>query len=87
MDGFRYLGEFARQLASELCNGRLLLCQEGGYAITYTGFCMYAIAEGILDVENPMADPLTYDHSVERPEFPLTEIARIGRTWRELTES
>ena len=77
MAGFRDLGRAARELADEHCNGRLLLCQEGGYAITYTGFCMYAVAEGILGVENPMDDPLAYDAGIEKPAFALAEIERI----------
>ena len=82
MKGFRQLGNTARKLASELCDGRLLLCQEGGYAITYTGFCMYAVAEGILGVAEPMEDPLAYDSSIEKPEAALGEIGRIGAAWR-----
>ena len=84
MYGFRDLGRTARELASELCNGRLLLCQEGGYAITYTGFCMYAVAEGVLGVAEPMQDPLAYDATIEKPDVPLAEIARIGARWRKL---
>jgi acetoin utilization deacetylase AcuC-like enzyme len=84
MTGFRDLGRIARELADETCNGRLLLCQEGGYAVTYTGFCMYAVAEGILDVSDPLEDPLAYDAGIEQPEVPMAEIARIGRRWREL---
>ena len=74
----------ARELAAELCDGRLLLCQEGGYAITYTGFCMYAVAEGILGVAQPMDDPLAYASSIEQPDFALGEIGRIGKAWRKL---
>ena len=86
MHGFRGLGRAARELAEELCNGRLLLCQEGGYAITYTGFCMYAVAEGILDVSDPMEDPLAYDSAIEQPEIPMAEVGRTGARWRELLE-
>jgi acetoin utilization deacetylase AcuC-like enzyme len=84
MAGFRELGRAARELASELCRGRLLLCQEGGYAITYTGFCMYAVAEGVLGVGEPMEDPLAYDASIEKPAVPIAEIERIGSRWRQL---
>ena len=70
--------------AAELCDGRLLLCQEGGYAITYTGFCMYAVAEGVLGVETPMDDPLAYDATIEQPNVPLAAISHVGARWREL---
>lgn len=81
MNGFRILGACARELASEECNGRLLLCQEGGYAATYTGFCMYAVVEGVLRVEQPMEDPLAYDASIEQPDSALATIARIREQW------
>ena len=84
MDGFRHLGQVAHELASDCCDGRLLLCQEGGYAITYTGFCMYALTEGLLSVDDPMSDPLAYDASIEKPEAAAAEIARIKDRWRQL---
>ncbi len=87
MIGFRDLGRMARELADEICSGRLLLCQEGGYAVTYTGFSMYAIAEGILGVDNPMEDPLAYDATIEQPEFPLQQIERVAEAWRALNAS
>jgi acetoin utilization deacetylase AcuC-like enzyme len=85
MTGFRELGRAARELAAVHCNGRMLLCQEGGYAITYTGFCMYAVAEGILGVDQPMEDPLAYGASIEKPGVALAEIERVGTLWQELT--
>lgn len=87
MHGFRNLGRVARELASEQCNGRLLLCQEGGYAVTYTAFCMYAVAEGILDVADPMEDPLAYDASIEQPAVGIKEITKIGTRWSQLVSS
>jgi len=84
MTGFRTLGSVARELAAELCDGRLLLCQEGGYAITYTGFCMYAIAEGVLDIDEPLDDPLAYAATIEKPEVPFEAIPAIGKQWRDL---
>ena len=84
MAGFRELGRAARELAADFSRGRLLLCQEGGYAITYTGFCMYAVTEGILGVDEPLEDPLAYDASIEKPEVALEAVKRIEAYWREL---
>ena len=84
MVGFRELGRAARELAAELCDGRLLLCQEGGYATTYTGFCMYAVAEGILGVGKVMEDPLAYDASIEQPEAAFEAVTRIAEYWKDL---
>ncbi|MDZ7644930.1 MAG: hypothetical protein U5K76_12375 [Woeseiaceae bacterium] len=84
MAGFRALGRAARELARETCNARLLLCQEGGYAVTYTAFCMYAVAEGVLGIDEPMLDPLAYDATIEKPDYALAEIARIKDRWHDL---
>ena len=84
MTGFRGLGRAARELANEVCDGRILFCQEGGYAITYTGFCMYAIVEGVFGVGQPMVDPLAYSPSIEKPDEPLREIERIKNQWEDL---
>ena len=47
-------------LADELCDGRLLLVQEGGYARTYAGYCLHATLEGVLGLDDPLGDPLAY---------------------------
>jgi acetoin utilization deacetylase AcuC-like enzyme len=61
MAGFRALGRAARGLADELCRGRVALIQEGGYAKTYSAFCLHATLEGILGVEEPMLpDPVAF---------------------------
>jgi acetoin utilization deacetylase AcuC-like enzyme len=61
MAGFRALGARARVLAAELCGGRLALVQEGGYAKTYSAYCLHATLEGVLGVPEPMLDdPVGY---------------------------
>jgi acetoin utilization deacetylase AcuC-like enzyme len=81
MRGFRALGRIARELAERHCQGRLLLTQEGGYALTYTAFCMYAVMEGILGSDPPMEDPIAYAPSIERPEHPISLIPQIRQAW------
>jgi acetoin utilization deacetylase AcuC-like enzyme len=84
MRGFRTLGRIAAEIAEQHCQGRLLMTQEGGYAVTYTGFCMYAIAEGVLGIAeaDAMEDPLAYAPGIERPEHPITSIPGIRESWR-----
>lgn len=60
MNGFYQLGRRARALADECCNGRLLLVQEGGYAISYAAYCLHATLEGVLNREPGLPDPLAY---------------------------
>ena len=60
MQGFYQLGRRARALADELCDGRLVLVQEGGYAISYAAYCLHASLEGVLQREPGLTDPLAY---------------------------
>jgi len=61
MHGFRRIGETLAGLADELCDGRLLLVQEGGYARTYAGYCLHATLEGVLGLDDGLLDdPLAY---------------------------
>jgi acetoin utilization deacetylase AcuC-like enzyme len=61
MAGFRRIGSTVRALAEELCDGRLVLIQEGGYGRTYSGYCLHATLEGVLGLPEPLLpDPLAY---------------------------
>ena len=54
MDGFRAIGRAVGDAARELCDGRLVLVQEGGYARTYAAFCLHATLEGVLGEAEPL---------------------------------
>ena len=60
MAGFHAVGRFVGEVAAELCEGRLVLVQEGGYARTYAAYCLHATLEGVLGAEPALADPLAY---------------------------
>lgn len=60
MQGFYELGKRARALAAECCDGRLVLVQEGGYAISYAAYCLHANLDGVLGRELELQDPLAY---------------------------
>jgi hypothetical protein len=60
--------------------------QEGGYALTYSAFCLYAVVEGVLGVEGPMPDEIAYKASIERPEYPMSLIPVIRKQWCELVD-
>ncbi len=55
--GFRAIGARLRDLARELCSGRLVMSQEGGYSHQYAPFCWLALIEAIADVSNAHEDP------------------------------
>jgi len=60
MNGFHELGKRARALADECCDGRMVLVQEGGYAISYAAYCLHANLEGVLQRSASLQDPLAY---------------------------
>jgi acetoin utilization deacetylase AcuC-like enzyme len=54
MDGFREIGRVVGEAARSLCDGRVVLVQEGGYARTYAAFCLHTTLEGVLGLEEPL---------------------------------
>jgi acetoin utilization deacetylase AcuC-like enzyme len=61
MAGFREIGSAMARAADELCSGRLVLLQEGGYARTYAAYCLHATLEGVLGGDAPaLADPIAF---------------------------
>jgi acetoin utilization deacetylase AcuC-like enzyme len=60
MEGFRRLGKATRALAERHTGERVVLAQEGGYARTYSAFCLHATLAGVLGVESGLEDPCAY---------------------------
>jgi acetoin utilization deacetylase AcuC-like enzyme len=60
MEGFRQLGRAARELADRHCEGRIVLAQEGGYARSYSAFCLHGTLAGVLGAEPGLDDPCAY---------------------------
>jgi acetoin utilization deacetylase AcuC-like enzyme len=80
MDGFRTMGQIARDLAARHCDGRLLLVQEGGYSPTYTAYCAQGMVEGALGITGGMlVDPIAY--YPDRSEHGLAILPDILAEW------
>jgi acetoin utilization deacetylase AcuC-like enzyme len=64
MASFHRIGRTIAAVAEALCDGRLVLIQEGGYARTYAAYCLHATLEGVLGDDMRLADPIGYvpDH-------------------------
>jgi acetoin utilization deacetylase AcuC-like enzyme len=56
-EGFRMMASRMRDLARELCGGRLVLAHEGGYSPFVVPFCGLAIVEAISGIRTPVEDP------------------------------
>jgi acetoin utilization deacetylase AcuC-like enzyme len=57
---YRAMTRRLRDLADDICEGRLVIAQEGGYSEIYAPYCGAAIAEGLcegLDGINPVEEP------------------------------
>ena len=56
-DGYRELTKMLIDIANELCEGRLLMCHEGGYSRAYTPFCGLAVTETLTGLRSDVEDP------------------------------
>ena len=54
---FRSLADTAIALADELCDGRIAMIHEGGYAETYVPFCSHAVLEALAGIGSDVTDP------------------------------
>jgi acetoin utilization deacetylase AcuC-like enzyme len=54
---FGAVGRRLLALSRELCDGRLVMVQEGGYSHQYAPFCWLALIEAIAEVPEPHEDP------------------------------
>jgi acetoin utilization deacetylase AcuC-like enzyme len=54
---YRYMTLLLKQLANEICQGRLLMVQEGGYSTKYVPFCGLAVMEALSGIETEVVDP------------------------------
>ncbi|CAA9538375.1 MAG: Acetylspermidine deacetylase; Deacetylases, including yeast histone deacetylase and acetoin utilization protein [uncultured Thermomicrobiales bacterium] len=57
MAGFRELARRLQAVAEEVCGGRLIGLQEGGYSVSYTPFCTLGVVEGFAGAESGIGDP------------------------------
>ncbi|KGA98648.1 histone deacetylase [Alkalihalobacillus alcalophilus ATCC 27647 = CGMCC 1.3604] len=56
-DGFYQFAETMNELAKNHCDGKLVLCHEGGYSGAYVPFCSLAIVESISGISTNIEDP------------------------------
>ena len=64
MDGYRTLSQLMLSLAYEVCDGRLVMLQAGGYSAPYVPYCTVAAIEPLMGVDIGIID--LYDVSSER---------------------
>jgi acetoin utilization deacetylase AcuC-like enzyme len=66
-DGYRRMTRVMMGLADELCSGRLVLAQEGGYSETYAPYCTAAIIESLTGHRIGHEEPVSQDRANRWP--------------------
>jgi acetoin utilization deacetylase AcuC-like enzyme len=56
-EGYRSLTRTLREVAADLCDGRLVLCHEGGYSAAHVPFCGLAVLEELTGIRTGVEDP------------------------------
>ena len=59
-DTFRAMARIMKDLAEELCDGRLVALHEGGYSTAYVPFCTLAIIEEFSGLNSGVEDPFLF---------------------------
>ncbi len=85
MAGFRQMSKLIVGLAEEVCEGRLVMLQEGGYSAEYVPYCTVAAVEPLLDVDLDIIDPDTGSSELESCTTTFTQETQNAlinaRTW------
>ena len=87
-EGFRQLATGMRELAEELCGGRLVIFQEGGYSLNHMPFCTLAVIEAIAGLPPSLdGDPMEQDVPESLGEAEKSAVdaaaAAAGSSWSE----
>jgi acetoin utilization deacetylase AcuC-like enzyme len=83
--GFRKMSELVLGLAEEVCEGRLVMLQEGGYSADYVPYCTVAAVEPFLGLNLGIVDLNAGTAEVERSETIFTketlDALKAARKW------
>lgn len=83
--GFRKMSKLMLGLAEEVCEGRLVMLQEGGYSAAYVPYCTIAVVEPLLGVELGVVDLNAGTAEVDRCETIFTretwDALETARRW------
>jgi acetoin utilization deacetylase AcuC-like enzyme len=67
-EGYRKLTAAMIALATELCDGRLAVVQEGGYSETYAPYCTLAILEALTEYRSNLEEPVNQERADRWPQ-------------------
>jgi acetoin utilization deacetylase AcuC-like enzyme len=85
MAGYRQLSTLMVSLADEVCDGRIVMLQEGGYSPAYVPYCTVSAIEPLLGVDLGIVDLYAGSAELERSQTILTketsQALRTARKW------
>ncbi|MEO6889737.1 MAG: class II histone deacetylase [Ktedonobacteraceae bacterium] len=85
MAGFRQMAQYMLGLAEEVCEGRLLMLQEGGYSAPYVPYCTLAAIEPLTGADLGIVDLYEGASELERSATIFTRETRealaMAHTW------
>jgi acetoin utilization deacetylase AcuC-like enzyme len=85
MSGYRALSTLLVALAEEVCEGRLVMLQAGGYSAAYVPYCTVAAVEPLIGVETNIIDLYAGSSELERSQtilLPQTlDALAAARAW------
>ncbi len=73
MQGYRHLSALMIGLAEEICDGRLVMLQAGGYSAAYVPYCTAAVVEPLIGVNLGIVDLYATAPELERCQTILTQ--------------
>ncbi|MBO0784050.1 MAG: class II histone deacetylase, partial [Ktedonobacteraceae bacterium] len=66
MDGYRQMARLMVDLAEEVCEGKLVVLQSGGYSAAYVPYCSAAVVEALLGIDLGIVDLYAEAPELER---------------------
>ena len=85
MSGFRAMSTMMVDLAEEVCDGRLVMLQAGGYSPAYVPYCTIAAVEPLPDIETGLLELYPTASELERGQTIFTQETQhalaAARTW------
>jgi acetoin utilization deacetylase AcuC-like enzyme len=77
-EAYRWMTRALMEAAADLCEGRLVILQEGGYSETYAPYCTLGILESLTGIASNLTEPQPVAWLQRRP-----DIAEVGPSYVE----
>lgn len=85
-EGFRAMADYVCEVADQVCGGRVLAVQEGGYSADHMPYCVLAIVERLAGLEPRFArDPLEIDAPASIRPWERHAVTSVAATLERLT--